>query len=73
MLSSNLFLQTGSKRVIAVFNKRDTEIFRTKAVIIPLYRALVRLHPESCAQIWAPHYETDIEMLGHVQRRVTKL
>ena len=42
-------------------------------ITLPNSLSLLRPHLEYCVQFWASQYRKDIDMLGQVQRRVTRL
>ena len=44
-----------------------------KQLIIPLYKAILRLHLEYCIQARRPYRKKDIDTLEHIQRKATKI
>ncbi|KAF4796872.1 hypothetical protein TURU_080140 [Turdus rufiventris] len=46
---------------------------RSRAVIVPLYLTQVRPHHKCSAQLWAPQFKTDMEVLECAQRRAMEL
>jgi len=46
---------------------------RMREVVLPPSSVLLRLHLESCAQLWSPQHRKDMDLLERVQRRATKM
>jgi len=46
---------------------------RARELILPLCSVLVWPHLQYCVQMWGPHYRRDMELLGHIHRRATKM
>ena len=47
--------------------------FKSRSVMLPLYKSKMRPHLDYCMQAWRPHYRKDIDKLEKVQRRATKM
>ena len=47
-------------------------VSRSREVILSLYPAVVRHHPEYCIQMWSPQYRKDMDLVECVQKRDTK-
>ena len=41
-------------------------------MIAPSYVTLITPHLEYYVQFWAPQYQKDVELLEHIQRKITK-
>jgi len=46
---------------------------RAMEVIVPLCSALVRHRLAYCMQVWGPEHRKDVELLGRVQRKATRM
>ena len=47
--------------------------YKSKKVIVKLYKTLVRSHLEYCIQFWSPSLASEKKMIESVQRRALKL
>jgi hypothetical protein len=47
--------------------------YKSKDIVLPLYKSIIRPHLEYAVQFWSPHMRGDIAKLERVQHRATKL
>jgi len=47
--------------------------FKSKEILLPLYKSIVRPHLEYAVQFWSPYTREDIERMKRVHQRATKL
>src|SRR5215469_2562876 len=47
--------------------------YKSKNVILPLYKSLVRPHLEYAVRLWSPFLEKDIAKIEKIQNRATKM
>ena len=47
--------------------------YKSKAILLTLYKSLVRPHLEYCTLAWSPYYEKDRSLLEKVQHRFTRM
>jgi hypothetical protein len=60
-----------ANRILGMINR--TFHNKSKELMIPLYKSLVRPHLEYCVQAWRPHLIKDIKLIENVQRRATRM
>ena len=60
-----------ANRVLGMI-KRNFE-YKSRDIILKLYKSLVRPHLDYCMQAWCPYLEKDISVLEKVEARATKL
>ena len=60
-----------ANKILGFINRNFT--YKSKDIILPLYKSMVRPHLEHAVQFWDPHLNKDINKLEQIQKRATKL
>ena len=47
--------------------------YKSRSILLQLYKSLVRPHLEYCTVSWSPYYQKDKKILEKIQRRFTRL
>jgi len=60
-----------ANRILGVINR--SIVYKSRNILLNLYKSLVCPHLEYCTVAWSPHYVKDKELLERVQRRFTRM
>ena len=55
---------SAANRILGVINR--SIVYKSRNILLNLYKSLVRPHLEYCAVAWSPHYVKDKELLERV-------
>ena len=74
MFKVNVQVQSSVRKANAMlaFMSRGLE-YKSRNVLLKLYKALVRPHLKDCEQFWAPNLRKDVLALERVQRRFMRM
>ena len=50
-----------------------TFAYKSRDIILPLYKSLLHLYLEYCVQAWCPHLKKDIDLIEKLQWRGTTM
>ena len=60
-----------ANRILGMINR--TIVYKSKEVLLKLYKSLVRPHVEYCTPVWSPCYQKDKILIEKVQHRFTRM
>lgn len=60
-----------AQRVLGMINR--CILSRSREMLVPLYKSLVRPHVEYVTPVWSPHYAKDKALIEKVQHRFTRM
>jgi len=60
-----------ANKMLGIINR--TVDYKSREVLLKLYKSLVRPQLEFCTAVWSPHYKKDKELLERIQHRFTRM
>lgn len=60
-----------ASKVLGMIGRTIT--YKSRDILLPLYKTLVRPHLEYCSSVWSPYYSKDKKLLERIQHRYTRM